>query len=1010
MFPSIVTGNGEVLFGVPSPPVSGEKVPDRADERVCPARDVRIKAISMRLTRTALVTLALFTLTLGGLSNPATAADVDVQLSAREAWVGMPVVLQLSIHNATDYEQPTIPEIDGCDIRSAATPSQSSQTTIINGRRSERRSIVMQYLITPRREGAFEIPPISFKVDGRSVTTEKLRFVAAKSETGNLLFVEIEGSKDKVFVGQPLELTLKVWIKPFQDAEKNVTLSEANMWQLISDQTSWGGFLDHMQELAANSQRPGGREVLRDDGQGNERSYYLYEITATVYHRRPGKIDADDVQIVVDYPTELGKARDPFAGFFEDNGFGGRSPLSQMMNDDFFSSPFSNRLTVSSTRPITGEAKVDATEVLPVPAEGRPADYRGAVGRYNIVTHATPTVVNAGDSITLTIGIAGTGPMELVQAPPLSELSSLTADFKVADQSLAGFVQDNTKLFSTTIRPRHEGITQIPAIPFSFFDPVTGQYETAMSDPIAITVKKAESLSMDAIVGKQRSNDGSAKTEASFGRNQREPDFTNNNSASVLVSQSPARSGEWWWVFLISPPIAWLATVLVCNRASISSHLPGFRCAKTRCLQDIEHAKETSEIVTALTRYTASCTRKTCSTPDIAVGALRTSGMTQTAIDVEAFFRRSELSHFSGSSSQSLSESRQEARELTERIESAVDLTNKSQVRRSKRTPTVQAEKVLRITSSAQRASMLFISVLVSSSAHIAGADENTSPLNSVITPVALGKDESPDNIELSAAQRQTLLTEAGELYLRAAGIAKTDSAEAKDLFASASEKYQLIVYSGVENAWLYRNLGNACLQSNQLGRAIANYERARKLDPSDRQLAVNLEFADSLVKGDEPKTDNVTSVTEQNAMLPGSLMQMFLTYNSMLIDLTGFRVIILTLVISSLLLWSIPIARTIGHRIPVWRFAILPLLLFTTSLTSAALASTQPQSAENGILVANNITLRAGDGENFDAVFSLDVAQGHRVEILTTRGNWTQIKTRHGHIGWLPARDVEQL
>ena len=295
-----------------------------------------------------------------GSDGKQTAADVDVQLSARDAWVGKPVVLQLAINNAADYEQPNIPDIDGCDIRSAGAPSQSSQTTIINGRRSESRSTVIQYLITPRREGKIEIPPISFKVDGSRVTTEKLHFVATKSETGNLLFVEVEGGKDKVFVGQPLELTLKIWIKPFQDAEKNITLSEADMWQMVSEQTSWGSFLDRTKELATNNQRPGGR-----------------------------------------------------------------SPISQMMGDDFFSSPFGNRLAVTSTRPITGDANVAATEVLPVPTEGRPADYRGAVGRYNIVTQATPTAVKAGDSITFNIGIVGTGPMELVQAPPLSELPTV---------------------------------------------------------------------------------------------------------------------------------------------------------------------------------------------------------------------------------------------------------------------------------------------------------------------------------------------------------------------------------------------------------------------------------------------------------------------------------------------------------------------------------------------------------------------------------------------------------
>jgi hypothetical protein len=92
------------------------------------------------------------------------------------------------------------------------------------------------------------------------------------------------------------------------------------MWQMISEQTSWGSFLDRIRELAANNQHPRGEEVLRDNGQGSESSYYRYEITATVYPKRAGKIEADDVQIVVNYPTELGIARDPFADFFETAG------------------------------------------------------------------------------------------------------------------------------------------------------------------------------------------------------------------------------------------------------------------------------------------------------------------------------------------------------------------------------------------------------------------------------------------------------------------------------------------------------------------------------------------------------------------------------------------------------------------------------------------------------------------------------------------------------------------
>ena len=127
--------------------------------------------------------------------------------------------------------------------------------------------------------------------------------------------------------------------------------------------------------------------------------------------------------------------------------------------------PFGPQLTVESVRPIVADAKVEPIDVLEIPTAGRPADYRGAVVKYHIVTEASPIDVKAGDPIKLLVGIAGTGPMELVQAPPLAELPALTTDFKVPNEPLAGYVQGDRKVFSTTIRPRKEGITEIPADP-----------------------------------------------------------------------------------------------------------------------------------------------------------------------------------------------------------------------------------------------------------------------------------------------------------------------------------------------------------------------------------------------------------------------------------------------------------------------------------------------------------------------------------------------------------------
>ncbi len=95
------------------------------------------------------------------------------------------------------------------------------------------------------------------------------------------------------------------------------------------------------------------------------------------------------------------------------------------------------------------------------------------------------------------------------------------------------------------------------------------------------------------------------------------------------------------------------------------------------------------------------------------------------------------------------------------------------------------------------------------------------------------------DGVALSTNQQQTVLNEAGQMYASAVGLAETDSADAKQLFQTAAGKYQLLVDSGIQNSELYKNLGNAYLQAENLDvrspttsepkysiRAIVNYSR----------------------------------------------------------------------------------------------------------------------------------------------------------------------------------------
>ena len=120
---------------------------------------------------------------------------------------------------------------------------ESTFTQIINGRSSTRttRTVIIEF--TPLRAGIFKIPPIEVTVDGKVHTSKPWGFEAEPSEVGDLLLVDVVGIPGSGYVGQPIELTLQIWVKIFRDRDERVTLSEADMWSLIdAARSEWGAF------------------------------------------------------------------------------------------------------------------------------------------------------------------------------------------------------------------------------------------------------------------------------------------------------------------------------------------------------------------------------------------------------------------------------------------------------------------------------------------------------------------------------------------------------------------------------------------------------------------------------------------------------------------------------------------------------------------------------------------------------------------------------------------------
>ena len=171
------------------------------------------------------------------------------------------------------------------------------------------------------------------------------------------------------------------------------------MWRMIAEHTQWGPFAQTLEKMAAKARRIRGRKCsVRTTTASNEAT----TCTKSWRHfirNEPVKLMSKDVQVVAQYPTQLGQSRDPFESFFGD------SPFGSMFDDDFFKrragSPFGRSLTVTglTTDRRNSQGRADRSHADP---DGWPARRlsRCAVGQYQMVTQATPVKVKAGDPIT----------------------------------------------------------------------------------------------------------------------------------------------------------------------------------------------------------------------------------------------------------------------------------------------------------------------------------------------------------------------------------------------------------------------------------------------------------------------------------------------------------------------------------------------------------------------------------------------------------------------------------
>lgn len=151
---------------------------------------------------------------------------------------------------------------------------------------------------------------------------------------------------------------------------------------------------------------------------------------------------------------------------------------------------FGRRATTTVNRTVTaGNRNI---EVKPLPKQGRPENFSGAVGEFDFEVESSKKTLTASEAFNLKLEVSGKGNLMLFELPEPILPSSLeiydpehSEDIKTSLNGTKGRILDNY-----TIVTNESGQYPIPPISFSFFNPKTKRYETINSEKIIINASE----------------------------------------------------------------------------------------------------------------------------------------------------------------------------------------------------------------------------------------------------------------------------------------------------------------------------------------------------------------------------------------------------------------------------------------------------------------------------------------------------------------------------------------
>ncbi len=247
---------------------------------------------------------------------------------------------------------------------------------------------------------------------------------------------------------------------------------------------------------------------------------------------------------------------------------------------------------------------------------------------------------------------------------------------------------------------------------------------------------------------------------------------------------------------------------------------------------------------------------------------------------------------------------------------------------------------------------------------------------------------------ELPKKQLYDLFDQANEAF-RQANRLPGDS-QAEELYAKAILSYERIINEGrIQNAKLFYNLGNAYFLKEDIGKAILNYRRAERIDGADANIRKNLEFARSR------RIDKITLKTQERV-----LETLFFWHYDFSLR-TKFTLACLFFATACI---CVTVKIWLGRTPLSTVTAVIAGALMLCFAASVAVELRRRAEAVCGVITAQDVVARQGDGQGYPESFKDPLHAGTEFDLLEHRPGWFHIELPDDSDGWIPDNSADLI